>query len=494
MTPTEDNGSDSFFSTYRNDSYPIWRNTSDGFDDVNSTFFSMYDDILLDDMESTHNIGLAVLLATFCVATVFGNGLIIVAVARERYLHSVTNYFITSLAVADFLVGLVVMPFQAIFEFMDKRWIFGESWCDLWHSLDVLASTSSILNLCVISLDRYWAITDPFTYPSRMTTSRACVLIALVWICSSLISFPAILWWRATRSMPIPDLKCPFTQDIGYLVFSSIISFYGPLFVMVFTYYRIYRAAAQQTKSLKLGTKLCTDGDIELTLRIHRGGRKAVNQLPQSENASGRSNASITCPHHHHHHHPSTQPTHHGGNAASAGGCMIMRHHHHHHHHNSGESDNDVSVLSSAHGTSSVVNNANMTNSSGAGAPVGTIAGTPGVCTGIGACTANVGPNSGTNRTNNSVRVVPKNLKHFSISRKLAKFAKEKKAAKTLGIVMGVFILCWFPFFVVNLISGFCSSCLQHAALVTDIVTWLGWINSSMNPFIYACMSKEMRR
>lgn len=219
---------------------------------------------------SPHNVALAVLLSAFCAATVFGNALIVVAVARERYLHSVTNYFITSLAVADCLVGLVVMPFQAIFELMNKRWIFGEYWCDLWHSLDVLASTSSILNLCVISLDRYWAITDPFSYPSRMTTNRACFLIALVWFCSSLISFPAILWWRATRDQPIPPLKCPFTQDIGYLVFSSIISFYGPLFVMVFTYYRIYRAAVQQTRSLKMGSKLCTDGDVELTLRIHR--------------------------------------------------------------------------------------------------------------------------------------------------------------------------------------------------------------------------------
>ena len=105
---------------------------------------------------------------------------------------------IASLAVADSLVGLVVMPFSATYEGMDQAWVFGSVWCELWHSLDVLASTASILHLCVISLDRYWAITDPFNYPVKMNDKRAGYLIVLVWVCSSSISFPAIAWWRVT--------------------------------------------------------------------------------------------------------------------------------------------------------------------------------------------------------------------------------------------------------------------------------------------------------
>lgn len=392
------------------------------------------------EFEHEYNIWIAIFLSIFCMATVFGNLLVMIAVARERYLHSVTNYFITSLAVADCLVGLVVMPFQAIFELMGKKWIFGDVWCDLWHSFDVLASTSSILNLCVISLDRYWAITDPFTYPSRMTTNRALICIATVWIMSSCISFPAILWWRVTRDAPIPEYKCPFTQNIPYLVFSSIISFYGPLFVMVFVYYRIYKAAVEQTRSLKQGTKLCTDGDMELTLRIHRGGRPL--------------NSNVVTGNHDH-----------GSNDAKGSGTVHHQHNANRHpapaqHQNSEDCEQEIGHIDllhpnppgNGHGTS---NNATRAN---------------------------------------SVRAGPKNLKHFSISRKLAKFAKEKKAAKTLGIVMGVFIVCWLPFFVTNLISGFCSSCFQEVEFVTDITTWLGWINSGMNPVIYACMSKDFRR
>lgn len=126
-----------------------------------------------------------------------------------------------------------------------------------------------------------------------MTPKRAGYFIALVWVCSSLISFPAIAWWRAVAVQedgPVVVEHCVFTDDIGYLVFSSSVSFYGPLSVMVFTYYRIYRAAVAQSRSLRLGIKqvaMSSTGEMAkgavgstetmelLTLRIHRGGRAA---------------------------------------------------------------------------------------------------------------------------------------------------------------------------------------------------------------------------
>lgn len=104
-------------------------------------------------------------------------------------------------------------------------------------------------------MDRYWAITDPLAYPVIMTPGRAKKLIALVWSCSSIISFPAIIWWRSVSSDQESDNQCNFTDDIGYLVFSSIISFYGPLSVMIYMYYRIYKAAVEQTRSIKAGLK-----------------------------------------------------------------------------------------------------------------------------------------------------------------------------------------------------------------------------------------------
>ena len=241
---------------------------------------------------SIHHPFLAVVLGVLCLAVVAGNILVMVAVRRERNLQTVTNYFVSSLAAADCLVGLVVMPFSVVHEVMNKSWIFGQDLCDLWHSFDVLATTASILNLCVISMDRYWAITDPLSYPAKLTSRRAKVLIAIVWLSSSLISFPAIAWWRAVSTSASPEYQCTFTEDIGYLVFSSIISFYGPLSVMIFVYYRIYRAAIEQTRSIEKGSKnVCMHSlyqssdprasDREngpVVLRIHRGGSTPTNQ------------------------------------------------------------------------------------------------------------------------------------------------------------------------------------------------------------------------
>lgn len=391
---------------------------------------------------SKNQISLLSFLLFFSFVTVFGNTLVILAVIRERYLHTATNYFITSLAVADCLVGLVVMPFSALYEVFENTWFFGIDWCDIWRSLDVLFSTASILNLCVISLDRYWAITDPFTYPMRMTVRRSAILICLIWACSSVISFPAIIWWRVVRDDQMPAFKCTFTEHLGYLVFSSTISFYLPLLVMVFTYYKIYRAAVIQTRSLKLGTKqiLMSSGELHLTLRIHRGGLSRKSYATGDFDTKNTGNQSRT------------QAT--SSLSGSSNLVDVSNQHYHSNHRVSGFEtikkslnleDQDDNPLS-AYCENSINRRHQLRN------------------------------------------------KNSSLSRKLAKFAKEKKAAKTLGIVMGVFIVCWLPFFVINLLSGFCVECIENEEFVSAVVTWLGWINSCMNPVIYVCWSRDFRR
>lgn len=388
------------------------------------------------------SLSLCILLTLIAVFTIFGNSLVIIAISRERYLHTVTNYFIMSLAVADCLVGTLVMPFSALYASF-KCWLFGPDFCDVWHSFDVLASTASILNLCVISMDRYWAITDPLSYPSRMSPKKAYCFVALVWVCSSLISFPAIAWWRA-RSPPHPEYQCLFTEDLPYLFFSSTISFYGPLFVMVFTYLQIYRAATRQTRSLKLGQKLVSsmgNGDMELTLRIHRGGGGGVGG-GGSTSSSGNGHTR--------------------GQSQKRKHCNCTRQNGHSRGGNGNSSDQTYRPILPTEDC----DQCHMESiTSGNSPPINRV---------------------GTTR----------NFKSFSISRKFCKFAKEKKAAKTLGIVMGVFIVCWLPFFVNNLRLGLCGvSCLTEAdAYVTDVVTWLGWTNSAMNPVIYACMARDFRR
>ena len=98
---------------------------------------------------------LGFVLSLFSLTTIFGNTLVICAVVRERYLKSATNYYIVSLAVADLIVGLLVMPFNAINEMTNNFWFFGDVMCELWHAFDVFASTASINSLLIIALDRH---------------------------------------------------------------------------------------------------------------------------------------------------------------------------------------------------------------------------------------------------------------------------------------------------------------------------------------------------
>ena len=79
---------------------------------------------------------------------------------------------------------------------------------------------------------------------------------------------------------------------------------------------------------------------------------------------------------------------------------------------------------------------------------------------------------------------------HFgrrNIKSQVRRFRMETKAAKTLGIIVGCFICCWFPFFTIYLIQAFCSDC-GIPELIFSIFFWLGYCNSALNPFIYALL------
>ena len=71
------------------------------------------------------------------------------------------------------------------------------------------------------------------------------------------------------------------------------------------------------------------------------------------------------------------------------------------------------------------------------------------------------------------------------------RFRMETKAAKTLGIIVGCFICCWFPFFTMYLVTAFCEECVPPLAF--SVIFWLGYCNSAINPFIYAAFSRDFR-
>lgn len=146
-----------------------------------------------------HIVFASIVVTILMVIIVVGNMLVIIAIATEKSLKNIQNWFIASLAVADFFLGLVIMPFSLANELMGY-WIFGSWWCDIHSAMDVLLCTASIMNLCLISLDRYWSITKAVEYLKTRTPARAAVMITAVWIMSGLICIPPLLGWKAKKA------------------------------------------------------------------------------------------------------------------------------------------------------------------------------------------------------------------------------------------------------------------------------------------------------
>lgn len=125
--------------------------------------------------------------------TIAGNGLAMYLIAANKRLQVTCNWFVLSLAVSDFCVGILVTPTGLVCSY----WIQ----CD-WRPQLVFYNFllyTSTLNLWAMTYDRYNAIAHPFKYITRMTKKRIITIVALSWGVSLLASF----------------IRLPFLYDIN---------------------------------------------------------------------------------------------------------------------------------------------------------------------------------------------------------------------------------------------------------------------------------------
>ena len=70
---------------------------------------------------------------------------------------------------------------------------------------------------------------------------------------------------------------------------------------------------------------------------------------------------------------------------------------------------------------------------------------------------------------------------------------RERKAAKTLAIITGAFVMCWLPFFIMAILQPVCENC-HFNKFVVSLFLWLGYFNSTLNPIIYTIFNLDFRR
>lgn len=499
------------------------------------------------------------------LAVVLGNSLVVAAVVTTRKLRTVTNIFIVSLACADLLLGFAVLPFSISIEVVDN-WLWGDIWCSMWLAIDVWLCTASILSLCAISFDRYIAVTHPIRYPSIMSPYRGRILVSFVWILAFVICLPPLLGWNDgdeydlsdqkvvdTFSLPnrsntnpnklldnpdgtgkdfllnltagiyyyddilsnftsylnqsnecLPDtLTCELTPTKGYRIYAAMGSFFLPMFVMVFFYFRIYLTAIRTAASLRKGvltTKTSNEltngnsyNDDDIHLRVHRGGGSA-NSRSLSSNNGEWCGAQLTNTA------SSEKATRLSNNRDINGRTQLII------------SDDTKLKVSEGKGATwpgkilqplrfqlglktdkpyrkskrnelPEMEMLNLGDKNGNSAKHNSLS--------IRLESPDVSPGHILKRSPRKCRLLIKEGKSVSLKGHARKFKRETKAAKTLAIIVGAFILCWCPFFTIYLLGAFCQDCVSD--LVFAIFFWLGYCNSALNPCIYALFARDFR-
>ncbi|KAJ6215561.1 hypothetical protein RDWZM_010061 [Blomia tropicalis] len=188
------------------------------------------------------------------IVTIIGNLLVMIAFKIDRKLQKISNFYLLSLAVADFLIGFISMPLALIY-IISRGWPLGSMTCDFWLSVDYLDSNASVLNLLLISFDRYMAVTRPLSYRSKRTRKQTCILIAFAWIISALLWPPWIFAWPSIeghRTVPLNQCYIPFLEsNQAVTIITAVCAFWIPVTCICVINYVIWKYARNSTRGLR---------------------------------------------------------------------------------------------------------------------------------------------------------------------------------------------------------------------------------------------------
>ncbi|XP_070771232.1 trace amine-associated receptor 13c-like [Enoplosus armatus] len=190
------------------------------------------------------------LLPSVCVLTVALNLLVIISVSHFRQLHTPTNILLLSLAVSDFLVGLVLMP--GVIHQKTSCWFLGDLMCSFSTLIAYTITCVSIGDMMLISADRYVAICDPLHYPTRMTVRRIELSVCLCWFCSVLYSIPFSKDYLSQSDRHNSCYgECVIVTDHVAGVVDLVLTFIVPITIIIVLYMRVFVVAVSQARAMR---------------------------------------------------------------------------------------------------------------------------------------------------------------------------------------------------------------------------------------------------
>ncbi|CAM2113544.1 alpha-2C adrenergic receptor [Caretta caretta] len=378
---------------------------------------------------------LAAVVGFLIVFTIVGNVLVVIAVLTSKALRAPQNLFLVSLASADILVATLVMPFSLANEIMDY-WYFGKAWCNIYLALDVLFCTSSIVHLCAISLDRYWSVTQAVEYNLKRTPRRIKGIILTVWLISAVISFPPLI---SVYRDPEEDLfpLCKLNDETWYILSSCIGSFFAPCLIMVLVYVRIYRVAKLRTRTLS-----------------------EKRTVPEGSSLSEN------------------------GLSRAPRGCTSLRMQPGENGHYSVHQWRKASELEDIELEESSTSESRRRRSRDEH---------PRKSSKSQSFSYSYSSKRSSNRSRDLFSS-HRRRKRSSVCRKKVTQAREKRFTFVLAVVMGVFVVCWFPFFFSYSLYGICRKACEVPETLFKFFFWIGYCNSSLNPVIYTIFNQDFRR
>ncbi|KAF3691469.1 Ryanodine receptor 2 [Channa argus] len=491
---------------------------------ANYLFFVMYL-INKDETEHTGQVIIIVFLTgSLSLATVVGNILVLVSFKINKALKTVNNYYLLSLALADLTIGTLSMNLYTTYIIMNQ-WALGPVVCDLWLAIDYVASNASVMNLLVISFDRYFSVTRPLTYRAKRTTKRAMTMIGLAWSISFILWAPAILFWQyivGERTVKANECYIQFLSEPIITFCTAIAAFYLPVTIMAFLFWKIYQETEKRAKDVQglkgsgsSNSPSQVQGSTPGSSSGRAGGEGATNNQKNSS-AMLRHMSSQSCSSYElnqqdsekYNNDDASKPGE-KGREGRCGKCCFHIVSLRPGHHASEKSVIITAVVGEAEQSSCDSFNNNDVDRSEEEADGADQSKSP--TDGKKCKKAKKNGNKQPSSQSSPITSLPLDQWPAGISMKDAAMAKrfaskartelnkrknekkanEKKAARTLSAILFAFIMTWLPYNIMVLVNTFCKDCIP--ATLWALGYWLCYVNSTVNPMCYALCNKTFR-